>query len=264
MRHTGIWQTAVVSSLLAGCAALGSAELGVHDLKQQWQKYDGKSVVLRGQIDSCGTRDCLLCPENIASLDSFYSCITIAFGKQQDPEFWKSGLRLEQLKRQQFRFAIVTVRADFSAMCLWDDLGNPIGDVICTDSPANLDNAEVLAVRGRKGSQDGLVEKVELREIAPAAAGDSKAMEAEFFLVTGDWAHEPHKMLSVVPNAQDVRNKQSGDTHVIDGLACVCMEDFCDGRWPARYFPEFGAPTDPFRCWAMQKTTAGWRVLPSF
>jgi hypothetical protein len=242
-----------------------AGELTVHELKQHRQKYDGTRVQVRGQLDTCGpVWFCAICPEDMTR--QTYNdnlCISFAFENQHVRDFDEGADRLDRLTRTAYRFATVTVDASFSSLCMIDEKGNFLGTVVCSDGPANLDDAKVLEVRGRKTSETGgLVDSTSLRVLTTPSGRDAEAMDSEFRLVIGDLYAQPHKLFAVTPNATDLLNKSRGDTHVIDGLACVCREQSCENRWPSHTASFSSSPFDPYRCWGMQKLAVGWRVLP--
>lgn len=258
-----VFWIAVLLTFAAGAASAGV--ISVHELKVHWRDYDGKTVTLRGQIDSCTGWDCMLCPEDMAPPDTDVNrCVAIAFGRQNDPDYWGTARPAWMLQRDLYRFATVTLTADFSVLCMFDERGEPVGPAVCTDGPAQLDDARDLIVHSRKTADDGLSLDDSARPLRPAPPPDAAAMQAEFDLVLADWKDGPHVVLLAELSDLDISNKRAGDIHVIDGVGCVCTADSCDGRWPRRVIRGMNSLADPYRCWAMRRTSAGWRLLPDF
>ena len=250
-----------VAALLLSLGAVQAASahaIDVHRLKTHWQRYDGKTVTLRGWIDECIGWNCNICPKAMLGGTAWDLCIPIAFARQNDPDYWQKGYYQQVLQRDLYRLATVTVRARFSALCLSDEKGKPVGGVICSDGPANLDNARVLAVHARMSASEAAIHETEgVSALAPAPAGQAEEMYAEFKLVLGLMAtQKPFAMLAAVPPAA------GGTGAPLAGLACVCLDDSCEGRWPTLYFPGLHTPANPFHCWDMRKTASGWRVIP--
>jgi hypothetical protein len=169
---------------------------------------------------------------------------------------------VDQLLRIGYRFATVTVEADFSSSCLSDEQGRSIGDVVCGDGPANLDNAQILGVNNRRTASEGSVDKEDVRELLPPETKQEASAIATEFGAVVSWGEPKVFLVRLTPN--DVHNLQVSDEGIVEGLGCICLVDRCDGKWPITYFPFMNSPANPWRCWAMQKKANGWRVLPNF
>lgn len=251
--------------LLLGLSTQAQARvLDVHTLNTHWERYTGKMVTLRGQIDACQGWYCEICPEDMQQGADSRGCATIVFEQNSDASLGE-GYETEVHNRWLYRFATVTLTARFNTACIWDGTGKPVHNVVCSDGPASLEYARVLKIHGRKSARDGLATDMEqMRPLVPAAAIDADAMFAEFGRVMIYLRDRPHAMLSLVLSPGDLENKMvAGNEDVIDGVACVCHKDSCEGLWPTRFLNDMASPANPFHCWNMRKTAAGWRVIPS-
>jgi hypothetical protein len=151
---------AVVALLPMAAAASDLPVVSLHELKMHWQNYDGKRVQVTGQLDACGpVWFCAICPEDMTS-DSYdwNKCIAFSFEDQHKQNMTATDATADTAIRKKYRFNTVTVEANFSALCFDDESGKPVGDVVCSDGPANLDNARILMVRSRKNALEGLGE----------------------------------------------------------------------------------------------------------
>jgi hypothetical protein len=249
--------------MTTGAAASLTNEVTIHELKQNWRHYDGKKVQLRGQLDRCvGTWRCNICPEEMTRQSYNWNlCIPVSFGHQhkQNTDFLDE--QTDYLMQRLYRFATVTIEAKFSALCLWDEKGNQVGGVICTDGPANLDEARILQVHSRKTAQDGLIDPDEVKGLLkPAVGADREEMFREFQSVV--WYGHEMEMFKVQLNEGDIQNKKRGDQHIVDGVGCVCLAESCEGQWPREAYFGMNSPANPFICWLMQKKERGWRLIP--
>jgi hypothetical protein len=245
--------------LVLVCAA-GTAQartLTVAELQHDARRLDGQMVTVRGQIDSCSAWYCEICPEDVREQGALYQCLSVVFTPQGNHDFWHSGLHEEKLYEKLYRFATVTLTARFSAMCVYDANGNPVGSVVCSDGPAALDDAHVVAVHARKTAQTGLASADDVRPLRPATADEAAAMAPELNLSV-------QHASDMGPRAFFIAVHEKNDRPGLGGLGCVCLVDNCDGRWPVRTVGDDNGPGNPFICWNMWKSPAGWRVTASF
>jgi len=147
--------TAILILLPVSATAEDIPSVSVHELKVHWRDYDGKRVRVRGQLDGCGpVWSCEICPEDMTR-NSYAAdkCIVFSFEDQHRKDAdWMEDAPL----RKRYRFSTVTVEATFSSLCFYDENGKPVGDVVCSDGPANLDSARVLKVHSQKNALEGL------------------------------------------------------------------------------------------------------------
>jgi hypothetical protein len=190
-------------------------------------------------------------------------CLSLEFG----PEESRGTLVDNQANvamHVAFRFATITVQARFNAQCLFDEMGMPVSKSVCIfDNPTpNLRAGQVLQVHARKSARDGIAGYL-FGPLTAASAEDRKAMTDEFKrVVWGDYA-TPEMLTAQLP-VGIISDRRRGYTYVGDGMACVCLDDSCEGRWPTRLFPGMNSAGNPFHCWQMIKTANGWRVVPNF
>jgi hypothetical protein len=252
-----------VVSLPAVAEAAQAPHVSIQDLRKNWQRYDGKSVQVRGQIDNCNTR-CAICPEDMTSATYDNNrCLSLDFGGEDS--HGKLVANQANLAMQvAFRFATVTVQARLNSQCLFDETGKPVTKAVCIfDTPAaNLGGGRVLQIHARKSARDGLAVYV-FGPLVPAAVADRDAMLEEFnAVVWGDYA-TPEMFTAQLP-VGIISDKRRDYVYVGDGMGCVCLDDSCEGRWPTRLFPGMDSAGNPFHCWQMVKTEKGWRVVPNF
>jgi hypothetical protein len=260
MPHFRLWQMAVVTSLLVGCATAGSNELSVGELKQEWKRYDGKVVRVRGTLDACVTQ-CNLCPDPAALAGDEISCLPLAFAEENTPNATQETFRENMLFQRLYRFTTLTVEARFLALCMIGDKGEFTTDVVCTGWPINLDKAKVISVAARQTSNEVPMAAEYVRPLVEPSAPDAAAM----LTAMNETAHpDERKVFLLVKMPKDLVDKKSGTSNFPDGLGCVCLEWKCDGKWPVRYLVGMDTPANPFHCWALDKMASGWRVLPSF
>jgi hypothetical protein len=149
--------TVFLTLLPLSAAADEIPSVSIHELKTHWQDYDGKRVQVRGQLNGCGPMwFCAICPEDMTrSTYSWNKCVAFSFEDQHRQD---ADMMEDVSLRKKYQFHTVTVEASFSASCLWDENGKPVGTVVCSDGPANLDNARVLEVHSQKNALVGLGE----------------------------------------------------------------------------------------------------------
>ena len=236
----------------------------IEQLLQAPAVYADKQVLVRGQLDNCVGRAgrCWLCPEDMtASHFDGNRCLSLAFGDLshggEDRSYW----RFAMLMAEAFRFADVTIVADFSPPSLAGRIAHNLDGVeaieICTDWCTDLGNAMVQSVNGRKSALDGLVTDRVLGGLRAATADEAAAMRVPFdeinFLVPV-W----EVAFFVVTN-----HVNPDPTVEAEGLGCVCKRNSCDGVWPTRWFDGFESPANPFDCYILQKRKNVWRVQPT-
>jgi hypothetical protein len=200
--------------------------------------YDKKIVRLEGQIDNCFGFTCNLCPEEMtgASFD-IKKCLGVSF-------YGFSGV--DRLMERAFRFAVVKLDARFDPSCLEDK-------VICLDRVSELFDARVVEVRSRHSASDGIVSWHDEGNLVPATPIDEQGMKTE---------------LDAMGSPPDPALKSGMHYFILDdqtgrrktGLACICREQTCEGRWPTRLFWGFNSIGNPFSCSLMEKFDAGWRI----
>jgi hypothetical protein len=247
----------IVSALPNVSEAAQSPTLTISQLKQNWQRYDGRTVQLRGQFGGCGAV-CDFCPLGMtnATYDPF-RCIQLFFGRQNsDP----TERVVHILTGQVYRFAEVTIEARFNAVCLLDEMGHFVGDMACTDGPANLDNVRVLTVHARRPIPN-VVFGGTPEPLVPAPPAERDAMLAEYRAINPTDLPWPVEMFLVQYPKEEPGTIPDPypDPQRPDGLGCMCLTDLCEGRWPKMLLV---GPADPYQCWFMRKTANGWRVMP--
>lgn len=254
-------------SFMVALAPLADAaqepRLRIETLRKNWQRYEGRTVQIRGQVDNCNEH-CALCPEDMTSATyNANRCLSLEFGPEES-RGTLVGSQPNLAMQVAYRFATITVAARLNAQCLFDENGMPVTKSVCIfDNPTpNLRAGRVLQVHARKSARDGLATYV-FGPLAPAAPEDRGAMLAEFnAVVWGDYA-TPQMFTARLP-VGIISDRQRGYTYVGDGMGCVCLDDSCEGRWPTRLFPGMNSAGNPFKCWQMIKTENGWRVAPNF
>jgi hypothetical protein len=252
----GVWVPALAAEVQPAQVTIGS-------LRSNWQRYEGMTVQVRGQVDNCNER-CALCPEDMTT-ETYNNnrCLSLEFG----PEISRGTLIDNQANMAMhvaFRFATITVQARFNTQCLFDEMGMQLSKSVCIfDNPTpNLRSSQVLQVHARKSARDGIAGYL-FGPLTPATEEDRKAMTDEFnAVVWGDYA-TPEMFTAALP-VGIISDRRRGYVYVGDGMACVCLDDSCDGRWPTRLFPGMNSAGNPFHCWQMIKTANGWRVVPNF
>ena len=252
------WARCLLPFVLLFVAGVAQARtLTVAELQHDAKRLNGQTVTVRGQIDSCSSWYCEICPEDMREKDALYACLSVVFTRQDgNDDFWHAGLHEEKLYEKLYRFATVTLTARFDALCVYDDKGNPVGDAICSDGPAALDDAHVLAVHARKTAQTGLALGEKTRTLRPATSDEAAMMMPEYRLGVAHAADmEPPSFFIAVPEKSDPPGAA--------GLGCVCLADSCSGRWPVRAIGDVNGPGNPFFCWNMWKSPSGWRVTAS-
>jgi hypothetical protein len=208
------------------------------------KSFAGKLVRLEGQFDNCISLNCNLCPSDM-SRDTFdrNKCLATAFD-----EFDGGGsYGAQQPMEPVFRFATVILDA-------WFDPGCMDGTAFCTDKAVVLSGARVLSVLSRKNALNGLIGDYDMGPLTIAGNDDAKQMKNEVAALPDfPTKMEAHFFVST-------REPWPGSTAT--GLACFCLAQSCEGRWPTRVFGGFDTPSNPFRCWHLEKVVVGWRVMP--
>jgi hypothetical protein len=243
---------ALAVSLPSIAEAAQASRVTIQELKKNWNRYNGKTVQVRGQIDGCGTFDaCQICPEDMtnATFDSI-KCLLIAFV----PDVNRSALDLQTnfLMQEAHRFATVTVIAHFNGTCLGPD-------VLCNDGPADLNDARVLEIHSRKSAVDGLLGGRPLGRLMPVLLDERAEMLAEFTAVLPLYSGSPSEVFRA-----NLEDDLKDNPDLPNGVVCVCLERSCEGHWPTQLIERINSPANPFHCWMMIKKESGWRVLPGF
>ena len=220
--------------------------------------FHGSIVRLRGQFDECSGVTCSFCPEHITTESyDFDECLQLAFWPTYEPSDFDVYLGI--LKKEQYRYSVATIEAEFSYICL-DASG-----LLCTGSFPNLYDVEVLDLHERRTVLDGLIGWGGGDPLRPAPSVTRDAMREAFIEATTHACvgslDERCEVFEVVLNESAIERKRRGDSFVIDGIACVCRERDCAGRWPTRYVIGMNSPANPFECWGMQNRDGRWHLV---
>jgi hypothetical protein len=254
--------------ILASPASSFAAEpplVTIHELKTNWQHYDGKRVCVRGQFDYCEQAwFCALCPEDMTPATYDWNrCISFGFANFHHGTDDRTTEHVDLVLREMYRFATVTVEANFSSLCLIGEDGNFVGGYICSDGGFNLDSATVLAVHSRKSVLDALgSSRPHEGALVPATPDEASAM-ASALPRGAEWELEP-RMFAIVRGRDAIANWHHNNPALIaDGAGCICIIDSCEGRWPSREAHLINSPANPFYCWPMEKRADGWHIVPT-
>lgn len=246
--------------------AAQSASVTVNDIKTNWGRYDGRIIRVRGQLDTCFNGiyglGCMLCPEQMTTVDP-NRCVSLEFAMEPTTLDHQAPLRVVSHIQETYRFATVTVEAQFDATFLFDENGNPVKPLpylTADGSPPNLFDAHVVQVHARKSARDGLV-LYGAEQLSPALSEERSVMLAALAASNPDDGFSKREVFAIPPSPSILERRQIGDPTVPDGAGCMCLTEDCQGQWPTRWFLGMKSPANSFRCWAMQKVDGGWRVL---
>ena len=242
----------------------------VDQIKTNWQRYDGRLVTVRGQLDNCFNGiygiGCMLCPEQMTTWEP-NDCLSLEFASEVAPPRvdQQRSMRVVSVQQETYRFATVTVEALLDATWLTDRSGNsvkPDPPLFHDGAPPNLRDARVLQVHTRKSARDGLGPSG--APLTLASPQEREAMLAAFAVVYPPDRIYTREAFAIELSQADLQDRQSGDPYIPDGAICMCVTDDCQNLWPTRWFLGMKSPANPFRCWTLQKIDGQWRLLLSW
>lgn len=266
----------ILAALVALSDPTGSAiEVGIADVIADPERYGGKILRIRGQVDACYSHTCWICPEEMTSetLDGD-KCLRIAFdgfmseadrvGPTDAPYTAVAWRQVEEI----FRFSVLTAEGEFDPSCLtgrpWppeppetpDD--KQIETIVCTDRATTWRGLQVRAVHRRIPSNEGLVAGRGRGALSPAPEGVSTAVNAAYLAylaeLGADWDE---------PTAVFLPELQTFKPGVEEARLCVCLKESCETDWPLRDISTWArTPNDPYVCHVALKIDGAWRVYP--
>jgi hypothetical protein len=203
-----------------------------------------QSIRVLGQVDNCFDFTCNLCPVSMTDREfSHDKCLGLSF-----EGFASGGRSVTSLMDRAFRFATVVLDAQYDPTCV----PSPSKEFICTDKASVITHARVIEVRSRKSALDGIVTWYNVGRLVEPSAEDREAMMQKVAL---QWSPDFKMRVFRIVDPQYIQEKEAG-------LGCVCLEDSCEGRWPARYFYGFESTANPFECLVMVKKSSEWQFEP--
>ncbi len=219
-------------------------------------KYANKIVRIEGQIDNCEYDSCNLCPPGATDATAnLGNCLGLKFDGYTDDT---AGRRTSRAMESAFRFGTVLLDAKFDPACIASYQPLEIAkkaEFVCMDRATVLYDARIETVYSRKSALDGIVNFYGYGKLTAPSEDDRKAMLVEL----ARW-HDAKTLekfvLFMTPREPANTLGEAGS------LACVCVEQSCEGRWPTRWFAGFYSAADPFACDRMYKFKDGWRVAP--
>lgn len=218
--------------------------------------YANKIVRIEGQIDNCEYDSCNLCStdatEATANLEN---CLGIKFDGYSEGI---AGLRTSAAMERIFRFATVIMDAKFDPACIANYQPPEVAKkakFVCLDRVTVLSDARVEKVLSRKSALDGIVNFYRYGRLIAPPIDDRKAMLAEL----ARW-HDAKTLGKFVLFLIPMQDEPVSPTPEAGGLACICIEQSCEGRWPTRWFAGFQSAANPFACEKLYKFRDGWRV----
>jgi len=247
---------------LASAASLAKDDapmpVTIDQLIQSPDKYANKTVRVEGQIDNCEYDSCNLCSADATEVTAnLGNCVGIKFdGYSEDT----AGLRTSRAMERVFRFATVLMDAKFDPTCIANYQPHEIAKkakFICLDRVTVLTNARVDKVLSRKSALDGIVNFYRYGKLITPPNDDRKAMLAEL----ARW-YDAGALTKFVLFLIARQGEPMSSTAEAGGLACICVEQSCEGRWPTQWFAGFQSAANPFACEKLYKFKDGWRVAP--
>ncbi|HEY2071154.1 MAG TPA: hypothetical protein VGG48_16475 [Rhizomicrobium sp.] len=236
-------------------AALEPVAVTFAQLVRDPDRYAQKTVRIIGEVDNCVSLVCALCPAEAKAGTA--QCMGLGFSGYSDD---RAGRITATLVEEAFRFATVELEATFDPTCLLSyeasqKKKHPNIVMVCTDRASVLLDARVLRVFSRKSVLDGIVSGYDSGALVTPPDDERKAMLAEAESWRDPDASNPFTLF-VIAGAPLRKSEQAW------GLACICREASCDGRWPVRWVGGFDSPANPFACDLMIKANDHWRVAP--
>lgn len=239
--------------ILAAVAALVDptgpvVEARIADVIASPERYAGKRLRIRGQIDACYADLCSICPEELTgTVEAHRRCLSVAFDDLQElsdqPAEAAYRPNAEQVFDDAFRFSVVTVEGGFwppdAEVSSWSDR-----------PPASLIGVRVQAVHRRIPSNDGVVTDRYINRLEPAQASIRAAVTAAYRPYDALFADRSPATVTVLTLSDD------------EAWACICRIDDCSGAWPKRTISVY-APTinDPYVCRLARRGEDSWRVF---
>ena len=212
-------------------------------LRANPERFEGKRIVLRGQMDLCFRFSCSICPLDAtrASIGRG-DCLSLSFDRARARRE-DIGATFDPL----YRYADVVLTATFDPSC-WPGQGDP-----CSDRASVLLNARVEEVTKRRTSHEGLIFNPEPLVDAPSEI--ARPIIADLLRRT---LHDaPSRRVSAFLTPSPLSSEE----------AFVCRSDTESdderGAWPDS-FQALVAPSteDRYRCWGANKVGGEWLVNP--
>lgn len=239
-------------------------EARIADVIAEPERYGGRTVRIRGQVDACYADLCSICPEELTgAVDAYRRCLVMTFddleaGDYQDDGFdWKPrgsvGFRTRPNGagplEDAFRFSVVTVEGRFRAAATVDDqLAERVG--------VRLTGVRVQALHRRIPSNAGVATDRYTARLEPAPTEVTRNVAAAISAYGWPFEPRPGQMIVLVLSSYFQRAVDR------DAWACTCQIDDCTGRWPERTISVY-APTinNPYSCDMARRDEDGvWRL----
>lgn len=265
----------VFAAALAAAAPSGPVvEARIADVISDPERFGGQTLRLRGQVDSCFSWVCSICPEEMTSRTADPAgCLRISFddfdpvdeGPSED-RWFSAGVGREM--ERAFRFTVVTAEGEFDPSCLTGRPGPletaiPDGEevmIVCTDRASTWRGVQVRAVHRRLPSNDGLLFDARRDDpLNPAPAQIAAATERAYreYVLTFD--DDPQwEAVAVFQTAAPLLDDPDREA-----WACVCRVDDCSGAWPKREISLWASTSnDPYACHFALERDGVWRLYP--
>ncbi len=260
----------IMLHILAAVAMLAGppgpvVEARIADVIADPERYGGRMLRIRGQVDSCYGYVCSICPEDMtpATADGD-KCLRMSFDdfesleddRADDVGYWRSASRLLE---EGFRFSVVTAEGLFDPSCLPTPRHNNLEEVvICTDRGTTFRDVRLSRVHRRLTSNHGL-DFSRRGVLAPAPEDVAVPVEVSFRSLERIFDPEPRWRPMAVLQPEDADYPEHGK----EAWACVCRVDDCGGRWPQRKISVLARTVnDPYLCYVALKVEGSWRVFP--
>lgn len=254
-------------------------EARIADVIADPERYGGQTLRIRGQVDSCYSFVCSICPEEMTpETADDEKCLRMGFdgfmseedrGRENEGGYTPTPWRDIEAS---FRFSVLTGEGEFDPSCLtrrpWppepraetggDD--GVLGEIICMDRSTTWRGVQVRAVHRRLPSNAGLVFGRDGGGLSPAPEAVSASVKAayrDYLRLIG--SDDDHPSAVFVPEFADFKPETASE----DARLCICLKGECDTEWPRRDLSTWArTPNDPYVCHVALKTDGVWRVFP--
>jgi hypothetical protein len=223
----------IAALMVAAVVSSKTVDVTIDALVAAPDRFDGATVRLSGQIDSCWNLSCAICPKEAMPLTIDRSrCLPIEFERGQP------------LLSKPIRYSDVTVTARFDPSCM-------LRPGTCTDNGTVLENALVEAITRRRLSSEGLIFGGD--PLQPASGAVENAVSQRVRL---EHAAEVRGVLQV--------RIFSTSHDMAGGDRAVACWSAAESVWPTTWDQAIlmRSSVDPWRCTVARKRDGQWTLQP--
>ena len=229
--------------------------LTVNYVKDHIAALHGKTVRLRGEIDTCSGLTCSICSGETANA----VCLGVALWPVNNNWPMTESVRREaaagRLQEELYRFATVTVDAQIDATCVlfYDPSDVKREPIICTDRAYSVFVWRIVSVDQRRAATESL--------FATGGSPLRRATAEERAPVLAAWRASGEASAGDDPGEVEIFTWDSGSSGDKPMALCVCHIGDCTTKWPSLSSQLIRTPANPYLCGSVRRSASGFLIV---